>query len=333
MKDILWAILSGNKKPMDGRLRNRLSVFLVCTLISLFMWSLIKLSRDYEAPVNYLIQAGKLPDGKILVGNPDSLIHIVMSAKGLDLYSRMFMRGKNTIDLNLSGIKLQRKGDLYTGILRTSKLMNEIAQQLPIGAKLIDIEPDTLRFIFEKTYRQRVAVHPELSLGFAKQFQLYDSLRVNPDSVWIYGRKSLIDTLRFLSTEPYTIKNLSQNERIRLKLLQPALSPAVSLSTDSVSVTVNVEKFTEAFIQVPVLLFADMPGVSYRTFPDMVKLTCRVAMRDYKRLDPSMFEVAVDYSSMINTGKTRLPVTVRRKPSFVKVIRTEPDKVECLILK
>lgn len=333
MTNILKKALSSIKQPIDGRLRNRLSVFLVCITISTFMWGLIKLSRDYEAPVKYNVILEQLPDGKILVGNPDSVITLVMSAKGLDLYSRMFMRDNNSIVISLEGIRLQHDGDLYRGMLRTSKLMKSISQQLPIGAKLINVEPDTLHFIFEKIHRQRVAVHAVVALDFARQYQLYDSLRIRPDSIWVYGQQKTIDTMRYINTEKYVSKNLSSNFRTRLMLVKPQVHPPLSLSSDSVSLIINVEKFTEADLEVPVRLLSDNPELSYRTFPDKVKLTCRVAMRDYKRLDPSMFEAVVDYKNLLNSGKSRLPVQVKRSPAFIKVIRIDPEKVECLILK
>jgi len=297
------------------------------------MWGLIKLSRDYEAPVKYIVNLEQLPDGKILVGNPDSVITLQMNAKGLDLYSRMFLRGKNQVVISLAGMKLRRDGDLYYGLLRSSKLMKSLADQLPIGAKLIGIEPDTLHFVFEKSFRQRVAVHAVVSLDFVKQYQLYDSLRIKPDSIWVHGKKNIVDTMRIINTEKYTVENLKSNTNVRLKLVKPKVNPAVSLSSDSISVTINVEKFTEADVEVPVLMRSGSKDLSYRTFPDKVKLTCRVAMRDYKRLDPSMFEAIVNYDNFVNSGNSRVPVEISQSPSYIKVIRIEPEKVECLILK
>lgn len=332
MKRTLIAMLSSIKRPIDGRLRNRLSVFLVCIFISLFMWGLIKLSRDYEAPVKYIIYPVQLPEGKILVGSPDSVITLIMSAKGLDLYARMFLRGKNSVEISLAGIRLHRDGDQYRGILRSARLMKSISQQLPIGARLIGIEPDTLHFVFEKTYRQRVAVKAAVSLDFARQFQLYDSLRIKPDSIWIYGQEKLVDTMRYINTGKYSESGLHSNTKIRLVLIKPEVRPKVTLSSDSVTVTINVEKFTEADIEVPVQLLATENAVSYRTFPEKVKLTCRLAMRDYKRLDPSMFLAVVDYKNILKSDK-RVKVEIVRRPSFVRVVKIDPEKVECLILK
>ncbi|MFH1121488.1 MAG: hypothetical protein V1775_16845 [Bacteroidota bacterium] len=333
MKNFLLAVLSGIKRPIDGKLRNRFSVFLVCLAMSVLMWGLIKLTREYEAPVKYLVVPADLPEGKILVNSADSVITLTLNAKGLDLYSRKLFGRENIIRLSLAKMGLVRDGDKYTGILRTSRLTKKISAQLPLGAKLIGIEPDTLHFAFQKSYRKRIPVHPRLSLAFSRQYQLYDSLGIRPDSVWVSGLKAIIDTIRYVSTERKSVSKLNSNYISRLALEIPITHPAVKLSSDSVTITINVEKFTEADLEVPVSLFSGGKLVSYRTFPDNVKLTCRVAMRDYKRLDPSLFTVSVDYGKAIESHNNRVPVEIKRKPSFVKVVRIEPEKVEFLILK
>jgi len=333
VKDILLAILSGIKKPIDGKLRNRFSVFLVCLAMSTLMWGLIKLTREYEAPLKYSIVPEDIPEGKILVSNADSVITLMLNAKGLDLYSRKLFGRENVIRLSLAKMRMVRDGDRYTGILRTSRLLKVISAQLPLGAKLIGVEPDTLHFEFRKSYRKRIPVHTNISLDFSRQYQLYDSVRIRPDSVWVSGLQEIIDTIRFINTEKKIITNLTSNFTTRLSLENPETRPAVYLSSDSVLVTMNVEKFTEADLEVPVNLFSDGEAVKFRTFPDKVKLTCRVAMRDYKRLDPSFFTVIVDYAKALKSGNNRVPVELTRKPSYVKIVSIEPEKVEFLILK
>lgn len=326
-------MLSGIKRTTDGKLRYRFSVFLVCIALSTLMWSLIKLTREYEAPVKFRIVPENVPDGKILTGNPDSVITLTLYAKGLDLYSRMMPGRDNSIMVDLSKIRLIRDGDAFSGILRTSKLLKSISAQLPAGAKLIGVDTDTLHFSFKKSYRKRIPVHASLSLDFTRQYQLYDSLEIRPDSIWITGLKEIIDTIDFVKTEKKAIRKLATNYTVILGLDVPVTNPPVVLSSDSITVTLNVEKFTEADIEVPVGLFTGGKEVSYRTFPDKVRLTCRIAMRDYKRLDPSLFSVAVDYETAVKSGNNRVNVEVRRKPLYARIVRIEPEKVEFLILK
>lgn len=297
------------------------------------MWGLIKLTREYEAPVKYRVIPENIPQGKILIANPDSVITLTLNAKGLDLYSRMLFRRDNKVVVDLSKIRLQRNDGNYSGIIRSSGLLKSISNQLPPGSKLIGLDTDTLHFTFRNSYRKRIPVHAVLTLDFTRQYQLYDSLEIRPDSLWISGLEEIVDTIAYINTEKKAIRNLNSNYSITVGLVLPQTKPAVKLSVDSVTVTLNVEKFTEADIEVPVSLFSGGKSVSYRTFPEKVKITCRVAMRDYKRLDPSLITAVVDYETAIKSGNNRVTVEVLRKPRFVKIIRVDPEKVEFLILK
>lgn len=321
------------RKPMDGKLRVRLSVFFICMLIAVALWGMIKLTKEYQVPLKFSINLTELPDDRVLVSNPDSIITLTLKAKGLDLYSRMLNQKKNTITLSLRNMRLIRSGNLYSGYLRTSRLNGVISGQLPGGVELVGIEPDTLRFEFERSVRKKVAVIPDVKLDFARQYQLYDSIRIEPDSIYITGRKEILDTIAFLRTKYTAFQNLRENITGYLILKTPAVWPPVQLARDSVKMELVVEKFTEATIEVLVSMKAGERSQAYRTFPEKVTLTCRVAMRDYNRVDPGLFVASIDPAASDVSGNNRLPVEIIRAPSFAKVIRIEPEKVEYLLLQ
>jgi hypothetical protein len=318
--------------PSGKKYRNKISVFLVCTAISFFMWGLIKLSRVYEAPVKYKINYQSLPSDKVLIRAEDSVLTLYVKARGLELYSRMFNPDKNVININLSGMKLRRDGKVYNGFVRTSRYLKDISAQLPQDNILSGVEPDTLRFVFEQKFRKRVGVTAQLTLLFAEQFQLYDSIKLSPDSITVFGAKSVIDTIYRIRTEHQSVKGLKSNRMLTLKLEKPVSNPPVTFSTDTILAEIHVERFTEADIDV--IIGADSTETkTYRTFPDKVTLTCRVAMREFERLDPSLFSVSINYKEASASGNNLAEVQISRQPTFARVIRIEPEKVEFLLLK
>ncbi len=318
--------------PSSKKYRNKLSVFLICVIISFFMWSLIKLSRIYDAPVKYSITLQNIPSDKVLVKSVDTTITLNMRARGLELYSLMFNPSKNKVNVDLSGMRLRREGDNFYGYIRSSRLLKDISEQLPKENSLLGIEPDTLRFVFEQEYRRRVPVSVNLKLSFSDQFQLYDSIKVSPDSVTLFGIKSILDTTYFIKTEHQTVRNLKENKLLTLKLHKPKTKPALVISTDTVIAEVKVERFTEAEIEVPVTN-NNRDGINFRTFPDKVKLTCRVAMKEYDRLDPSLFSVTINADEAAVSDNNFTEIVVTRQPSFARVMKIKPEKVEFLILK
>lgn len=321
-------------KPIDGKLRFKLSVFLVCLLFSAVLWGMIKLTHEYNVTVKFAVQASTLPKGKILVGNADSVVSITLRAKGLDFYSRILKARRTPLSLDLSNLNIQRKGDLYYGYVLSSRRARMITDQLPSGVDVISIEPDTLRFIFEKSFTKNISVRPDISLQFSKQYGLYDSISLKPDSVKVSGRKSIVDTIHYIDTRPKSYSNLKEGLKEKISLIKPEFDPPVHLSVDSVVVSLMVEKFTEARVEVPVtLMFGNSKQFNYRTYPGKVTVTCLIAMKDYSRLDPSLFSVVSAVDDLSGFEDRRIPVRVEEAPKFVKVMKIEPEKVEYLIIK
>ncbi len=318
--------------PSSKNYRNKFSVFLICVAISFFMWGLIKLSRVYEAPLKYRVNYINLPSDKILVKAQDTVLTLFVKARGLELYARMFNPSRNVVNIDLEGMKLRSVGKSYTGNVRSQRYLKAISSQLPPDNVLIGVEPDTLRFIFETEYHKKIPVQADLSLSFASQYQLYDSIAVMPDSVTLFGINSIIDTIYKIRTESKTLKNLKESRLLSLRLVKPVTEPRIKLSADTVNVKITVERFTEANVDVQIETEPEGKSV-IRTFPDKVTLTCRVAMREYDRLDPSLFDVTIDYRQATASGNNLAEVKVIRQPDFARVIRIEPPRVEFLLLK
>ncbi|HSG67354.1 MAG TPA: hypothetical protein VK994_01510, partial [Bacteroidales bacterium] len=78
--------------PRDKRFRNHLYIFLICCVISLFIWFLIKMSDEYVAEVSMPVKYDNIPSQKLLV-RADNQINIKIRAKGGDIFSVKFLSG------------------------------------------------------------------------------------------------------------------------------------------------------------------------------------------------------------------------------------------------
>ena len=58
-----------------------------------------------------------------------------------------------------------------------------------------------------------------------------------------------------------------------------------------------------------------------------------VALRDYKKVEASMFEAVVDLHNLVDNQASKLKVLVTQKPAFTKITRIKPAKVEYIIYK
>ena len=333
MKELIPFLFRRDNKPMDGKLRERLSVFLFCLFFSIVMWGLTKLSHEYDVIYKYRIEASSVPEGMVLMSQPDSIIQVSIKGSGVELYRNLFSSRIRKLPLSIKNIGVSQKDGRFLGFMRSSTLRNQLSATLPKGASINSIEPDTIRFFFEPSYSRRVPLHAPLKLQFTPQFQLYDSVQILPDTLIVSGLRNIVDTIGLIYTEQKTFKDLNTDLTARLKVIKPQTTPPVQVSADSVTVRLKVEKFTEAQIMLPVRMDAGDNEISYRLFPESVQITCRISMRDYARLDPAQFTALVYYSDILEHYGDRIPVEIVTKPEYVRIIRIEPEKVEYLIMK
>lgn len=333
MKELIPFLFRRNRKPMDGKLREKLSVFLFCLFFSVIMWGLIKLSHEYDITYKYRIQPTGMPENMVLVSQPDSVLSVSIRGSGVELYRRLFSSRMRNLPLSLEGGRVKFSNTHSVLAIRASSLRPQLVADLPAGAIITGLEPDTLRFIFKPSYSKLIPVLPQLKLQFVSQYQLYDSVQLIPDSVMIMGMREIVDTIRQVYTEQKNFRGLNEDVTARLSLIVPESYPPVRLMSDSITVKLKVEKFTEAQILLPVRLEAGEHEISYRLFPENVKVTCRVSLRDYDKLDASLFSAVVYYQDIHDNPNTRIPVEIVNKPDFVRIIRIDPDKIEYLIMQ
>ncbi|MDD3742772.1 MAG: YbbR-like domain-containing protein [Lentimicrobiaceae bacterium] len=333
MKELIPFLFRRNRKPMDGKLREKLSVFLFCLFFSVIMWGLIKLSHEYDVTYKYRIQPTGMPENMVLVSQPDSVLSVSIRGSGVELYRRLFSSRMRNLPLSLEGGRVKFSNTHSVLAIRASSLRPQLVADLPAGAIITGLEPDTLRFIFKPSYSKLIPVLPQLKLQFVSQYQLYDSVQLIPDSVMIMGMREIVDTIRQVYTEQKNFRGLNEDVTARLSLIVPESYPPVRLMSDSITVKLKVEKFTEAQILLPVRLEAGEHEISYRLFPENVKVTCRVSLRDYDKLDASLFSAVVYYQDIHDNPNTRIPVEIVNKPDFVRIIRIDPDKIEYLIMQ
>lgn len=301
-------------------------------LVSAFIWLVIKLSSNFTSAVTYEVDYQNIPVGQILVKTSDSIITVGLDANGFDLVSYHLFRKKPRVSIDLSGVNIRSENNLNKGFLLTSGLTRKLARQIGSHNELLFITPDSLKFVFLTEHRRKVPVHPAVQYRLRPQHMLYDTIRAMPDSIWIYGPGEIVDTISAVKTLSRNFPDLSESLHVSLPLHKPSGLP-LTYSDDMVEVILNVEKFTEKTFSLPINVVCNNSAYSLRTFPETVKVHCLVALKDYKRVDPAMFEASVycDPEDLPSTSKLRVMLT--QFPSFVKISRIEPERVEYILVR
>jgi len=70
-----------------------------------------------------------------------------------------------------------------------------------------------------------------------------------------------------------------------------------------------------------------------KTFPDKVKIYYTVALKDYSNVEPWMIQAVADLSGVDMAEDDRIKVSLESYPSYIRINKIEPEKVEFIIIK
>jgi len=151
MKPEFIELIGNARKRRGQKFRNQLYVFLMCLLVSVFLWILVKLSREYYYTINYKINYTQIPPSYKLTQISDSVLTLKLRVQGYDFFiDRFFRTTSHTYDVDLSTIKVKPQGSVYKGYLLTNPFGYEISSQTQFQNNLLSTTPDTLFFEFER---------------------------------------------------------------------------------------------------------------------------------------------------------------------------------------
>jgi hypothetical protein len=304
-------------------------VFLVCLALSSFLWFLNALEKHYTDHITVPVRYVNLPKDKELTGKLPDKFELTVDAFGYTLLRHKLSLAFSPVLLDVNELtnnylegKFMSK---YT--ISTNGHKEEIAKQISSEIEIISIRPDSISFNVSSVIEKLVKVHPIVDFSFAKEFILQKTPVVKPESILVRGPQEILDTLQFIYTKPVELKNLSHTVTQDIDLV---ILPELKSEVDEVSVQIDVEQYTEAKFEVPILIINQPDSLLIKTFPAKVKVTCRVGLSQYNKLNNNSFRAIVDYSHRSGVI-SKLPVILDKVPETVLTVDHFPKDVEYII--
>jgi YbbR domain-containing protein len=317
-------------KAEFGAIRNgRAFVFLVCLALASFLWFLNALEKHYTDHISVPVRYMNLPKNKNLVGKLPSKFELTVDAFGYTLLQHKLRLAFSPVFLDVNELTNNNLESKFLSkfTISTNSHKEEIAKQISSEIQIISIRPDSISFSVSNITEKLVKVHPVVNLTFAKEFILQRPPVAKPESILVRGPEDILDTIKFINTKPILLKNLSHTVEQDADLV---LLPELESVLDEVTVQIDVEQYTEAKFDVPVIIINQPDSLLIKTFPGKVKVSCRVGLSQYNKLNSNSFKAVIDYSrrSVINS---KLPVILDKVPETVLSVDYFPKEVDYII--
>lgn len=216
------------------------------------------------------------------------------------------------------------------GTIRISSdvLRRSVTDMLQGTSKLVQVTPEEIVCNY---YRQQERVVPVVWEGVltpAAEYQLVGTPELLQKSVRIYGQKEQIAGVKQIATDTAVLTQIKDTVLQRLALHAPK---GIRLATDSVTLQVISERFTEKMFRLPLQVEGVPANEHIRLFPHEVEATIRVGISHFAEVNERDVRVYCTYPA--NSKAEKLGVHIRYSNPYITNARVYPNEVEFIIEK
>lgn len=311
-----------------AKLRNnkRIVVFLICLTIATTLWFLNALGKDYSATVSYPVKYVNPPANQFLVNKTPVKLDLKIDGQGFTLLRYKLMSfSPIVIDIETVTENLESNSGSYK--VFSKNIISDVSNQLSNEIKIIEINPEVLEIVLDSLITKTVPVELDINVDFVPQFNLKTPIKTIPDNVEITGPTIALEKISVVKTKVNILNKLDADIRQDIELIHPEKT---TISPEKVTLIIEVEKYTEKEIKIPVEIINKPNKVRIKLFPSELKVLFTVGLSRFETIKSSDFGASVDYNSIVN-DVNNLNITLYKKPEFIQGIRVNPEKVEFLI--
>jgi hypothetical protein len=310
--------------------RRKVTVFSICLLLASLFWVLLACNDHYSTKIWASVSYINMPENRMLIEKLPQTAEMLVNGSGYDLIA--YIIRPNLANIMIDGRYIGVNASSKTGqafVTTTSSI--DFFNREHFDIKALNILPDTIFFSFFERGIKKVPVHLNRYLTFDRQFSLSDSISINPDSILISGPFATLDSIKRIETEPLILNGLNKSGDYSVKIKKT--SKLLTYAPMEVGVHLEVDKFTEAELEVPITIEHLTIGDSVDIFPKQAKITYLVSLRNYNKVNPNLFRISADAFDIRNAKNANLRLNVEQFPPYVQGIRIEPETVEFIIRK
>lgn len=303
--------------------QQKLTLFVICIVISFFVWCLFALSNHYVYRVNVAVDYVNGPEKRAFHPLQSDTVNMQVEGTGWQVLFSGLRLAPIRANVDLSGLK-NRDWIVF------SNQLEYINRQFDANQKVVAVSPDTLYFSFSEQAVKKVPVKLAYDLDFKQQYNISSDVDIKPKFVTVTG--PLEDLVQIESWQTDTLKrnNISADITARLSLMKNKQSN-FSVYPTAVDVVVPVDEVTEKIIEVIIKPENAKAYQSVKIIPEKVRLTVMVALHEYRNINRDAFEAVINLEDWKKNKVSNLPIIVTKQPEYVNIIKIEPQNASFLV--
>ena len=300
-------------------------VFLLSLLLAFSIWLIHNLSRDYSGVVSVPVVAESSIEGHSRFSSDAVTAVARCRTSGFNLLRSRFYAERREVRVKIDRADLHSAGGENFFLAGPAK--NSYVQQIfGDGTALEAFISDTLMFRFPVENHKKVPVEIVNLLTFRPQYMAAAPIRIDPDSVTVYGEPLHLDNIDRVYTQPLTGGNIHGNIHGMLKLSRIS---GIRLSEEEVRYSMQVTRFVELRSTVQIKVSGAPAGKHLQVYPSSAEVVyhCVFPLTS----DPSeSVDFFVDYNDFAQSVTGRCIPRPGRLPQGVIDYVITPEVFDCL---
>lgn len=309
--------------PYKVKRNKKIIIFSFFTVLSFFIWFLIKLDKYYfstiKLPVSYL----NIPRDKILISNIPENFQLLIYGRGFTIL-RYKVLGLSKINIDLKNYLNNSTSNIIT--IDTKIFKSDIERWLSTELRLISLEPQNIQFVFSERSQKKVFVIPKIHYQLSNNMILKNVI-IEPQSVIIDGPSQYLDTIDTVYTTPISLGTVNQDKSLKLHLEK---IPHCSFLPTFIKVNIDLEYKTQKNIEIPINMILNYDA-KYRFIPDKIKVQFDVGISQYNSITENSFLLKLKKIDKIDNVQY-FKVELENYPENIKNIHIVPEIVSALEL-
>jgi YbbR domain-containing protein len=291
---------------------------------------MMALSKDYTItaflPVKYI----NIPTDKVIANKLPDKVEIEVRSSGFNIMLFKLTSSNESLLIDINKAKPLGVPNHY--YLANNLRLDVMNEQFRDKMEILRVSPDSIVLNYNRKVTKRVPVKSNLKINFKEQYQLKDSIRLNPSFVNVSGAEDVVSKINYVMTEKKEILNVSKSAVVKSNIMLTPDLKLAELSPSSIEISLEGVKYTEGTVEIPLEIINPLSGVNLRTFPSRVTAKYNVTIDNFEKVNPSQFTAVVDCKE-IQKESNKLKVQLIKFPSIVNSVKIFPEKVEYIIRK
>ncbi|UAB81160.1 hypothetical protein INR76_13810 [Marixanthomonas sp. SCSIO 43207] len=313
-------------KPQKKYNTGKIKKFLFFLFLAILFWVLTKFSREYTATVDATIIYKSIPNETLLTENNPEELSFDLTTNGFEF---LYYKLKNpTVTIQISDY--YQKGN-KTVTLSDAQLTSLISSQLDKNLTVKNVSIDTLKINLELLVSKKVPVFSKAEIDYREGFMSLETLQIKPDSVQVSGPLEVINAIDSIPTISKKYTGIDSNFSETIKIETPDAT-SVSITPETVSISLNVQEFTQKEITLPIQIINLPPETIVKLIPKVTKVTFNVPIKSYNTISEKDFRITCDFSKRNRTENFML-IQFSKKPDGIRDIELKDKKIDFLIFK